>query len=310
MSLAMWHRVMTRPCWCDNDDIYAVYQRLREPIASASIRLVANGVYDYLVADKKQFCKPDDFGTCIPIGDTCWMEWRYDNCQIGVLIQSASRKTGADALIVDAPGFADAACAKLAQMHIFANSEGDVRYYGGAEQRYDSSGAPLTLELSAWGSTDARGSIVIGEVVKTVNAAFAFAHCKNVKQHDITAKHGPEEKWCRRQKVPSIVYETLLIPGFVYEGRVVDRDGNLGEIATEERRGHLVRGHFAVYTAESPRFGRPGDFGKFWIPQHTRGNPTYGVVVKDYKVRPSDQFNPKLICPPTRVAVCEPPECL
>jgi hypothetical protein len=47
---------------------------------------------------------------------------------------------------------------------------------------------------------------------------------------------------------------------------------------------HIVRGHFATYTAEQPMFGKY--VGTFWKEAHLRGNAEKGVVVKDYEVMP------------------------
>lgn len=49
---------------------------------------------------------------------------------------------------------------------------------------------------------------------------------------------------------------------------------------------HKVRGHFADYTAR-PLFGRYR--GVFWVPAHLRGNPTMGVVTKDYHIEPPER---------------------
>lgn len=47
-----------------------------------------------------------------------------------------------------------------------------------------------------------------------------------------------------------------------------------------KKRLHLCRGHWTTYTAERPLFGRL--VGTYWIPDHKRGNPELGRVIKDY----------------------------
>jgi hypothetical protein len=46
---------------------------------------------------------------------------------------------------------------------------------------------------------------------------------------------------------------------------------------------HLVRGHLAHYTQERPLFGRL--VGTYYIPAHTRGKETDGIINKNYKFR-------------------------
>lgn len=45
---------------------------------------------------------------------------------------------------------------------------------------------------------------------------------------------------------------------------------------------HLCRGHFKVFTAEKPLFGKW--VGIFWWQPQVRGNKKNGVVVKDYEL--------------------------
>lgn len=49
-----------------------------------------------------------------------------------------------------------------------------------------------------------------------------------------------------------------------------------------QRREHMVRGHFRYYGPEAPLFGRT--VGAIWIPDHERGNDTLGTITKDYEV--------------------------
>ena len=52
-------------------------------------------------------------------------------------------------------------------------------------------------------------------------------------------------------------------------------------------REHIRAGHYKVYTAEKPRFGRPhkNNIGRFWYkPSTVSKGSSKGVVLKDYKV--------------------------
>jgi hypothetical protein len=50
---------------------------------------------------------------------------------------------------------------------------------------------------------------------------------------------------------------------------------------------HVVRGHFAQYTAEKPLFGKY--VGTFWRDAHTRGDKAAGEVAKDYTITPNQE---------------------
>lgn len=48
------------------------------------------------------------------------------------------------------------------------------------------------------------------------------------------------------------------------------------------KRCHMVRGHFRFYSPERPLFGRVS--GWIWVPEHERGNPQLGTITKDYLI--------------------------
>jgi hypothetical protein len=56
-------------------------------------------------------------------------------------------------------------------------------------------------------------------------------------------------------------------------------------IGTPERAGsreHRVRGHFKIYTEAKPLFGKY--VRTIWVPEHVRGDDSYGEIRKDYEV--------------------------
>lgn len=56
-------------------------------------------------------------------------------------------------------------------------------------------------------------------------------------------------------------------------------------IGTPTRTGtreHRIRGHFKIYTEAAPLFGKY--VRTVWVPEHTRGDDSYGDIKKDYKV--------------------------
>ncbi len=113
--------------------------------------------------------------------------------------------------------------------------------------------------------------------------AMAFAHCKNVTTVDFQESQ-PSDKWHRRTKCPRVQFKTIKIPTRAPLLRAVGQLTAGGVKSTQPLPLHLVRGHFATYTADKPLFGRADGVGKFWHPQHIRGDERGGVVVKDYDI--------------------------
>lgn len=274
--LAMWHRVMTRP-WKSHFPIdKEFYKAVKADIDRTQYRIVTTGIREY--ASSRRYGDWADIGCAKPIADQSWVEFEWDY-QLGVLIRVLRDQQLSDNLSKVSGTYPTAAACYDAT--IFATIDGEPNLLTGSSLYFDRDGAVVGVTVPQQKTEVMRDYINVSLVSSL--ASFAFAHCKNVNLVD-DPEHGPDAKWCRRQKVPSVVYKTLRIPGFVYKGRVVNNDGSLGEVASEERRMHIVRGHFATYTADKPLFGRASGVGKFWHPAHVRGNMAAGAVVKDYEV--------------------------
>ena len=165
----------------------------------------------------------------------------------------------------------------------FIDNHGDAMLTGNTTVLFIGS----TGQALGWGNVPSR-AIRAGDPdydascipIVTALLAIGFMQCKNVIQTDVTAAEGPPPKWCRRQRVPQLSYKMLNIdPGQSRKARApgvpdgTDRSG---------KSLHICRGHFAVYTADNPLFGRYT--GTYWRPAHTRGDDKHGVVRKDYSV--------------------------
>ena len=109
--------------------------------------------------------------------------------------------------------------------------------------------------------------------------ALALCHAKNVSQTDITNTVGPPAKWLRRMKQPHITYRTLQIEAAKKTLRDVGKSDEVGFAKAL----HLVRGHFATYTADKPLFGHT--VGTVWKPSHVRGDLKNGAIIKDYSIK-------------------------
>lgn len=274
--LAMWHRVMSRPIigfqHCHEQ---FTINGLRRAMASATYSVVINdSIVEMAVSDDEILKDPSFMGVVRPPSDNIFTEFELWGSQCGVLVSRSITDPKKSEFVATCMASRDGEVAVEGQLRFEILSDGCAGNWWGPgfdddmkSERELQSGLPYVF-------------------AKIALFGFSFVHCKNVKQFSITEKHGPSAKWCRRMKVPSVEYKTLLIPGFTYEGRIVNNDGTLGEVASEDRRMHIVRGHFATYTADRPLFGRAENVGKFWHPAHVRGNMKNGAVVKDYEVAP------------------------
>lgn len=119
-------------------------------------------------------------------------------------------------------------------------------------------------------------------VLHVVLASVAFSHCRNVKTVDHIPSAGEQKHAAVMGRPPVLTYKTLEIdPNHAvvkHEQAVADRSG------AQPKALHIVRGHFALYTAEKPLFGNPTNVGRFFVPMHARGTLKAGRVVKDYEV--------------------------
>lgn len=122
--------------------------------------------------------------------------------------------------------------------------------------------------------------------------ALAFLNCTNGELETPTIPAKVERK--RRAKLggkPPIRYSMIKVRG-------MGRGGGGGEHGAGEDRGeHIVRGHFSHYGNCCPGNHEPRGklFGKlegrYWMPQHLRGDRALGVVQSDYEIdmtEPSD----------------------
>jgi len=111
--------------------------------------------------------------------------------------------------------------------------------------------------------------------------AISFCHCRNVTIRDAPAAEVPA-KLAKRQRergrLPGLAYKVLEIGPMK---AVLERTRS--EHSTGLKRAlHICRGHFALYE-DKGLFGKYR--GRYWIPQHLRGEIAQGAVEKAYDVR-------------------------
>jgi hypothetical protein len=115
--------------------------------------------------------------------------------------------------------------------------------------------------------------------------AFHYANYRNIVTREVAPRYSSrqEARAAERRKEPPLTkYHVLEILPAGSTNRARARD--FGTVLREMPL-HGVRRHTRTYTPERPLFGVHGDpryYGTFWIPPHTRGKESSGVVQKDY----------------------------
>lgn len=119
--------------------------------------------------------------------------------------------------------------------------------------------------------------------------SLSFMNCKNVVLDEVTPAAPVQTRKQRQLHVmprAEHVYSNIIIQPLkaVAARNSTAPIGTPGEPAYRQRL-HIVRGHFHTYTQDKPLFGRPGMFGKFWIPAHLSGREEQGAVSSTYEIR-------------------------
>lgn len=198
------------------------------------------------------------------------------NLQVGVLLESVAT---ADYPTSDYYAMWGETPRWIVSLNFFVSVKGIAIYQRGAmlyALRDDGKAVKEVLIIGVDRNSDEQFHMT--NLAKPVWMALAMCHMKNVSTIDETEKHSPADKWLRRMRQPKITYRILNIE----PAKVVLRNECHANEIGYERAMHLVRGHFATYTEESPLFGR--FVGTVWKPSHVRGDIKSGAVVKDYSV--------------------------
>ena len=115
------------------------------------------------------------------------------------------------------------------------------------------------------------------EILSVLNLCLLILNCKNIGTETTPAPVKLNNKRKKKGKLPIYSYKTLVIKPITKKEKAIPKH-------LWNNRIHLARGHFKTYTEDKPRFGRVGDYGRFWVRPHVRGQNHEGVVMKDYKV--------------------------
>lgn len=126
-------------------------------------------------------------------------------------------------------------------------------------------------------------------VINPVLMAISFMHVKNaqmIRQAPVVpvTKHAKRKA---KKNPPTSRYYVLKIDaiekGAGGGGGTGGHGGGGGGGGGGEPSLHIVRGHFADYSAGAGLFGKYK--GRYWVSSHLRGNPEVGVTEKDYTVK-------------------------
>lgn len=114
-------------------------------------------------------------------------------------------------------------------------------------------------------------------IITPALVAISLLHCKNIELVDKPVTRAMRRR-VKRTGNPLIIQKILEIEPF--KRKVINE-------VTGEKSGltlamHICRGHFREYSEEKPMFGKYS--GKYWIPQHIKGNKSVGEIDKGYKV--------------------------
>ncbi len=138
------------------------------------------------------------------------------------------------------------------------------------------------VEMPVNSGDDKNPHTVAGMITLAYNAlvAIGFMNCKNVttERHERPQKPG---KKSRRKRPEKLDYHTIVLPSPSGGGKSAGGGTTTGQKSSS--RVHMVRGHFATYTAEAPLFGKLT--GTWWWGWQIRGNPDNGEIQSEYTVK-------------------------
>lgn len=125
---------------------------------------------------------------------------------------------------------------------------------------------------------------ILQKNVDTVLYALGLLNCKNI----VTIQRGglPDGMKRSRHRKRTHRYYILQIRPMREVIRIEDNQERNEESVSDDLSFHFCRGHFKIYTAEKPLFGKY--VGTFWWDAHARGSIKKGSVTKDYSISPPE----------------------
>jgi hypothetical protein len=106
--------------------------------------------------------------------------------------------------------------------------------------------------------------------------AFSLMNCKNITLKVENAPPQEQRDRIKKTGFPLVTYRTIQVD------QTLTKKISYDPVNEANRAFHLCRGHFAHYSDDKPLFGKY--VGDFWRPQHVRGKPDNGIIIKNYIV--------------------------
>jgi hypothetical protein len=281
--------------------LYEVMDRLPEKLVLTPVACfdVSNVATYLLSVNKKDYYITDVMSFNIPYPVT-WFEWYVKGHRHGVLAVSGI----ANDLPLDTPANptdrytifnwfhpinGGGEIAHTGKNVVISNNEGHVRNHPNGHP-WDSALIPREISPNFFSDYYTKAGISFDKIEENdwpsmghyaiILTTLNFLHCKNVVAQPNEFHHIRNRRLKKEGRPYFEKYYTLHIDSIKH---TLKHEGQVETVGLK-RALHLCRGHFSTYD-EKGLFGKY--YGKFWIPDHARGNPEIGAIEKDYKLEAS-----------------------
>lgn len=256
-----------------------------QDMMQSAVRIDITNIAEYLAAfpEDKTWNLRDAVSLMMPF-QLMWLEWQSGIARAGLLaMQSAQNSLSQDdkeqrfELFLDERGLHDLSGGRPIHIGsiVFAIDGRDGSYVP------DSLGYIIPRKIG----NNPKWQRMLSGKVPAINMTLSLMHCKNVEIVDANpAGTRQQRRFEERRGIQVAQFKTLVVDPDRTQKRCAEDDGRQSQ--SRDMAAHIVRGHFATYTEDRPRFGRAKDgVGTFWISPHVRGSTEVGMVGKDYSVK-------------------------
>lgn len=284
--------VLDKP-WPDKDGPDNPFNYKNYPTHFSLTRLDFNNIADYLSEDEHNMNTITNLGICIPAWDFCWTEYKSKTFSHFLGKIGAVHHTE---IIPDPIKIIDTFNITQEKKDYLKNSK--LKFYTCSSvfiERTDLNRIILCGEF--FSMFDEAGKIIdnfggtayymredfetglkfLASMLAPAFFGFSLAHCKNIEIVDVKKDFKKLNK-NRKKKNKSPLFEFKVVK-LTDASKKVYTIHDLND-SRKKVNFHICRGHFKEYNEEKPLFGKLT--GKFWVPQHTRGDIKKGFTKKDY----------------------------
>lgn len=119
------------------------------------------------------------------------------------------------------------------------------------------------------------GELIANHATATLNIFLMLVNCNNVITKTVYKKKKDKRKSIPKGEIYKVLKFKVKKTSKRYEY------GDEDEVKETVMALHICKGHFRVYTEERPLFGKIAC--RIWVPNHLRGDPEKGILIKDYE---------------------------